>query len=107
MLVLLWTSFCFALFAVTWAVVLVDDGMLLQPVQRWLRLHVPDLDSRWWWKPLWGCYRCVAGQVALWGTPVLWYYAGAGYSLFAHLVTICATILFACILNKIYQWTTI
>jgi hypothetical protein len=77
--------------AVVFADVLVRPGMLLEPVQRalrttWtyyqiraqLRLSVklgkalPDiptsqLDEQWWWPPLWGCYKCVAGQWGFWG----------------------------------------
>lgn len=79
--------------AVVFADVLVREGMLLAPVQRWVRVahqwlwkkyhgYGPqldqclvearyydghDLDSRWWWKPLWGCSTCVAGQWGFWG----------------------------------------
>ena len=77
--------------AVTFATVLVGDGMLLASVQAWLRgwhrrqwirrhfdeLPITftgdeyyagnDLDSQWWWKPLWKCSECVSGQWAFWG----------------------------------------
>lgn len=75
--------------AVTFATVLVGDGMLLAPVQAWVRAwyrkrttaqvvkpvstsmyvtehHGKELDTQWWWKPLWGCAKCVSGQMALW-----------------------------------------
>lgn len=106
-----------AVLAVTWAVVLVDAGMLLAPVQRGLRawynyvdaaeqpLRIHRLDDQWWWKPLWGCYRCVAGQWGLWGYLLLIYRHHAPYSLFQHLVFTAGTLLLACIINKLYQWT--
>jgi hypothetical protein len=113
-------ALCLALVAVTWAVVLVDDGMLLQPVQRHFRWSYrtqtgDELDEQWWFKPLWGCFKCVAGQLGLWGYLVrlirqthpdtlqqFW----AAYSPWQHVLTVCATIFFACILNRLYSWTS-
>ena len=106
-----------ALLAVTWAVVLVETGMLLAPVQRWLREAwrkpyradatgpYADLDACWWWKPLWGCFRCTAGQWAFWGYLLLSLHHRTPYSLFQHLTFTAATIMLACILNKIYLWS--
>lgn len=136
-----------ALVAVTWAVVLVDTGMLLEPVQRWLRAkyqlwHLVEwvakmskrladdlgaprkpsefynqfterytrdgiqyLDDRWWWKPLWGCYRCVAGQLALWAYPLRCWLSPLPYSPWQHLLTVCAAIFLASLLHRLYQWT--
>jgi hypothetical protein len=113
-------AFCLscAVVSVAWCVMLVDAGMLLQPVQRWLRewywarqlgaAHdgkpgpIYDLDSRWWWKPLWGCYRCNSVWWALLGYPLAF---RADYSLWLHLVSLCATLFLACILNALYQWS--
>lgn len=125
-----------ALVAVTWAVVLVDTGMLLEPVQRWLRewhkrrwvnyikgpgewsyaeeeAQVEEayyrngftLDSYWWWKPLWGCYRCVAGQLALWAYPLRCWLSPLPYSPWQHLLAVCAAIFLASLLHRLYQWT--
>jgi hypothetical protein len=84
-------------------VVLVDAGMLLEPVQRWTRLQVPDLDGRWWWKPLWGCYKCNAGWWGAIGVPVRSFLLHAPYSPWEHLVVVALTIYLSIALNKIYQ----
>lgn len=108
-------AFCLscAVVSVAWCVILVDSGMLLEPVQRWLRdgyrarysdecrMQVADLDTRWWWKPLWGCYRCNSVWWALLGYPL----AFPAYSPWLHLVSVCATLFLACILNALYQWS--
>ncbi len=100
-----------AALAVVYADVLVRPGMLLEPVQRWLRwgyAHlcgnpVPgiyrELDTRWWWPPLWGCYKCVAGQWGFWGYLTQYH---AHYNLFEHLAFTAFTIITAIILHR---WT--
>jgi hypothetical protein len=124
--------------AVVFADVLVRPGMLLEPVQRWLRLWwrtwrterllryvfkneaVPnaqeiedtrrglvehadnyglEIDSRWWWPPLWGCYKCVAGQWGFWGYLIRYH---AHYNFFEHLAFTAFTIIAAIIISK---WT--
>lgn len=92
--------------AVVWSVVLVDSGMLLEGVQRWLRGYhkrrwvkwivgkekfdandivdierayhqsTGQLDDQWWFKMSWGCQYCVAGQLALWSY-LVWQWPGA------------------------------
>ncbi|KAA9333407.1 hypothetical protein F0P96_10585 [Hymenobacter busanensis] len=128
-------AFYVAACAVVFAVVLVDTGMLLEPLQRAVReWHMRwyntrwqsadedgtprqalntehfywqgnDLDSRWWWKPLWGCVKCVAGQWALWGYLVRCCVLHDAYSPWQHAAFVSLTILFACILTKAYQWS--
>jgi len=146
-------ALCLALVAVTWAVILVDEGMLLQPVQRWARgayvkyringllryifkdepipneaefadtlrgleanpqSYALDLDSQWWWKPLWGCALCVSGQLAFWGFLYYVYYAlpslswcgyAAAYSPWWHSVCISATLFLTAVLKRIYTWS--
>ncbi len=132
--------------AVVFADVLVRDGMLLAPVQRWLRewhkqawaqaysrdlfdalapvegedavfqkwarCHDSaeqayyelraELDNRCWWKPLWGCSLCVAGQWGFWGYLIRYH---AGYSwrtIPEHLAFAAFTIIAAIIIQK---WT--
>lgn len=117
--------------AVCWAEVLVEPEQVLAPVQAWLRAWyrrprrrvVPinnplfaglsefgpvesiEIDSRWWWAPLWGCYKCVAGQWALWG------YAAAGllhhiaYNPLHHLFFIALTIILAALWRGAYKWS--
>lgn len=128
-------AFCLscAVVSVAWCVMLVDSGMLLEPVQRWLReahkrrwvnyIKGPgewgypeeksqveeayyrngfELDTYWWFKPLWGCYRCNSVWWALLGYPLAF---RADYNLWLHLVSLCATLFLACILNALYQWS--
>lgn len=58
-----------------------------------------DLDTRWWWAPLWGCYKCVAGQWGFWGYLIRYH---GSYSLPEHLAFTAFTIIAAIILHK---WT--
>lgn len=63
-------------------------------------------DFEWIFKPLVGCEKCVAGQIALWGF-LLW--RGLPLSLgdgFHLLFTICAAILITVFTKIIYQWLT-
>lgn len=97
--------------AVVFADVLVRPSMLLEPVQRWLRgwyrgwpyaragVWPAELDDCWWWPPLWGCYKCVAGQWSFWAYLIRYH---ARYNLFEHLAFTAFTIIAAIILSK---WT--
>lgn len=113
--------------AVCWADVLVRPGMLLAPVQAalkaWYRKpyrpvayttdpeqpqlgpircwgpeQSKELDYQWWWPPLWGCYKCVAGQWGFWA--YLWLYRSLSYSPLAHLGFTATTIILSLILSK-------
>jgi len=117
--------------AVVFADVLVRDGMLLAPVQRWLRewhkrlwlwryMRQPilagpeplidniyyqageDLDSRWWWPPLWGCFKCVAGQWGFWGHLIRYHQGYTWRTIPEHLAFTAFTIIAAIIIQK---WT--
>lgn len=97
--------------AVVFADVLVRPGMLLEPVQRWLRMWYrgmpyaragiwpPELDDNPWAKALWLCYKCVAGQWGFWGYLIRCH---GHYSLFEHLAFTAFTIIAAIIISK---WT--
>jgi hypothetical protein len=97
--------------AVVFADILVRPGMLLEPVQRlarWAYSHAfgnpkpgiyRDLDSQWWWAPLWGCYKCVAGQWGFWGYLIRYH---GHYQMFEHLAFTAFTIIAAILLSK---WT--
>lgn len=104
--------------AVCFATVLVSDGMLLAPVQAWVRskyrkVTAPygskgnpyagrEIDEQWWWKPLWGCSLCVSGQMAFW----LYFYLSWGhYQPLHHLYFTSLTILFAAGWRAFYAWT--
>ena len=109
--------------AVTFATVLVGDGMLLAPVQAWLRNRYrnatwgeypmaentnwterrgKELNGQWWWKPLWGCYACVSGQWAFWGYLLSQWHQ---YHPLHHLYFTSLTILFAAGWRALYSWT--
>jgi hypothetical protein len=93
--------------AVIFADLLVQDGMLLAPVQRWLRDWYraragAELDDQTWWKPLWGCATCVSGQFALWA---YLYHYHAAYSWYQHLYFVSAALLFSLILQKLLRWS--
>lgn len=93
--------------AVVFAVVLVADGMLLAPVLAWLRRRwwawrSTELDNQYWWKPIWGCVYCVAGQWGLWA--YLYHYHHA-YHWWAHIYFVAAAILFSSLILKLYEWS--
>lgn len=76
--------------------------------------------ERWFYKPLWGCSKCFAGQLALW-VFLIWHlrtgsgqhgviWPGAvwldGYSLFCHLLAISSAITSAFILSTVIKQKT-
>ena len=120
--------------AVCFADLLVQDGMLLAPVQAWLREwhkrqymvrwlvggtdeHGPvryadntehfyydlkrDLDSQFWWKPLWGCPTCVAGWWAF--TAYVVHYHGAAYCWYEHAYFVALGLLFSLLIQWIIR----
>jgi hypothetical protein len=118
--------------AVVFADVLVRPGMLLESVQRKVRewysatlrkyceqsferaklteaqrqyyyqTRSMEVDQEWWWAPLWGCYKCVAGQWGFWGY-LLRYYPGYSWrTVPEHLAFTAFTIITAILLHK---WT--
>lgn len=65
--------------------------------QRW--------EKRWFFRPIWGCEKCVAGQIALWGSLVVCLVKGVtGYLvpvvILGILSAICIAITVAIILTK-------
>lgn len=113
--------------AVVYADVLVRDGMLLAPVQRWLAKlyakatfrarkvypHRADCDmyydggdnlhEQWWWAPLWGCYRCVSGQWGFWGYLIRYHESYTWRTIPEHLAFTAFTIITAIIIQKWVQ----
>jgi hypothetical protein len=98
---------CLAAVAVVWAVVLVDSGMLLLPVQAAWRIwyrgrYASELDERWWFKLFWGRCLCCAGQFGFWGYLYLdWRH----YDLLFHLYFTSLTILYAFLWRAAYSWS--
>lgn len=86
-----------AIVAYVYSVILTEPDMLLNKV--YIELQNSKLPD-WFFKPLIGCFKCVSGQMALWGY-VLFI---RPYSIFEHVFFICLTIFISYIINKIYQW---
>lgn len=73
-----------------------------------------DEVERWFYKPIWGCEKCFAGQLSMWwyliwhfkaqrgqGCPIPGWRVGMyGYSVFCHLTAVCAGIMIAVLLSK-------
>jgi hypothetical protein len=76
--------------------------------------------ERWFFRPVWGCEKCFAGQIVLWsylithttirrGDPFglccgcWWIYPSNDYSLFCHILAICSGVIMAVILSKFIQ----
>lgn len=75
----------------------------------------PHRDHPYIFKLLIDCEKCIAGQMALWGWLLYRWHAYTSikwkdfYSVFIilsiHIIIISMSILWACIIKKIYQWT--
>ncbi len=87
-----------AVIAYVYSVVLTEPEMILNSWYRFLEKYIGDY--QWLFKPLIDCYKCVAGQMALWSYPILTQH----YTIFGHLTTICMTIFISIIIDKIYTW---
>lgn len=59
--------------------------------------------ERWFYKPIWGCHRCWAGQVAFWSYLYLVFFEGRRYFLPEHIFFVCLTILLVIIFVKLYK----
>lgn len=79
--------------------------------------------ERWFYRPIWGCEKCFAGQLGLWGYLLAHIRAQggqnghisginvgwptmAGYSLFCHLLTVSAAIMAAVIISSFIKSKT-
>lgn len=106
--------------AVCFADLLIQPGMLLAPVQAWLRDRyrflanayvepyepggyepAKELDDRIWWKPLWGCPTCVAAWWAL--IAYLYHYHGAAYCWYEHIYFVALGLLFSLLIQWIIR----
>jgi len=95
---LLLYSFEVSLITYVYSVILTEPGMLLTGLWKWLESkHLPE----WIFNPLINCFKCVAGQVALWSFFFLF-----PYNIFNHIFFISLTIFISLIINKLYQWLT-
>ena len=92
-----------ACFGVCWAYVLVQSGMLLAPLQSYVRAkyrarYQKEIDDQFWWHPVWGCFRCCSGQMAFWG--YLFLFPLAHYNPLSHLGFAAITIILSIIIQK-------
>jgi len=90
--------------AFAWVRILPADGHLLASVQRawrtWYRArYQAELDDAAWWRPLWGCAGCCAGQLAFWTYLIRFH---ATYDPLLHLCAVGLCIVTACTLSL--QW---
>lgn len=91
-------AFKIAVIAYVYSVILTEPGMILSEFYKWIEsFKLPD----WLFKPLIDCYKCVAGQMALWI-----FFFQPNYNFWNHITFICLTIFFSIIINKIYEWNS-
>jgi hypothetical protein len=97
-----------AIVAYIYSDVLTEGGMILNGLYVWLdSKKIPD----WLFKPLIGCYKCVAGQMALWSFFVVNFSEYMNIkSIFEltvlygnHLFFITLTILLSCLVQRIQR----
>ena len=75
--------------------ILTDTGMILHGLRNWSESNL----KRWLYKPLIGCFKCVIGQLSLWVYMITQW---SSYSLTEHVFTVCASILIASFIDKLY-----
>ena len=95
-------SFFTAAIAYVYCEILVEPGMLLVNWYKFLEKKVGKYPFLF--KPLIECFKCVAGQMALWFYLIIWFITGH-YFLFIHLSYISCSIIFIQIINKVYKWS--
>lgn len=108
MLTLYFQGLAVAVVAYTYAAILTEGGMILNFWFNFLdrkfgtasgnpRQGKPPV-ALWLFKPLIGCFKCVAGQMALWFYLIAYF---NNYNLFEHIFIICLSIYLSIILHKI------
>lgn len=88
-----------AIVAYVYSVILTEPGMILSGWYKYLlSLNLPE----WIFKPIIDCFKCVAGQMALWG-----YFINCNaYNPFDHIFFICLTILISILIDKLLTWNS-
>lgn len=43
------------------------------PVLNWWFRFGAKFEKKWFFDPVWGCVKCIAGQMALWSYLILWF----------------------------------
>ncbi len=93
-----------AIVAYVYSNVLTDPGMVLNGFYNLLEKHlITESQGRgeWLFKPIIGCFYCVAGQFALWGYFIAYL---PKYNLFDHIFFICFTIFAVHLIHLVYTW---
>ena len=65
-MLLIWTTII-ALFSITYRMILAEEDIL----NWWFRFGL-RYENRWFYKPIWGCALCFAGQTAFWTYLINW-----------------------------------
>jgi hypothetical protein len=89
-----------ALVAYVYAVILTEPGMILNAWFNFLDIKL-GRRNHWLFKPLIGCFKCVAGQMALWYYLFTYY---QHYNLLHHIFIICLSIQASILINKLNTW---
>jgi hypothetical protein len=97
---------CFALALGCGVIAAIYRGLLAyEPILNWWFKFGNQYEKRWFFAPVWGCVKCISGQLALWSyllTPISegWQSNPVGV-LFGLVLTICGAILTAIVLAPI------
>lgn len=96
-----------------------------EEVLSWWFQYGLKYEKRWFWKPVWGCEFCIAGQIALWTYVLNWVfgvvlranatfsrlifalipeYHFLDWSVFSGVFFVCLTLLLVFVINKLYSW---
>lgn len=100
MLQIVFEGLAVALVAYVYAMILTEPGMLLNAWYNFLDVKL-GRRKHWLFKPLIGCFKCVAGQLALWYYLI---YHFNNYDPATHIFIICLAIFASTSIHKIYRW---
>lgn len=105
LLVLVLSGLLVSVVADVWYYVLIQPDHIFGFVARWVNEIEESFDTieakerfRYWMKPLVGCNRCIAGQLALW-----LYIASWDYNFWAHIAFVCVAIFGAVLFERVFK----
>lgn len=96
-----------------------------EPILNWWFMFGSRFDGRFFYRPIWECEKCFAGQIAFWTFAINWIlslnfigkreisaflfkiipqYHTNNFSVFLGLIFVCFTILTTFSLSKLYKW---
>lgn len=80
--------------------IVIKEILYREPILHWFYRFGERYEGRWFFMPIWGCHKCMAGQLALW-----WYIAlhFNSYSILGHLFAVCAAIQLSNIFKSIFS----